>query len=289
MSASDRPTNPGAQHQGSPMSAYVLAPGREKSLLHRHPWVFSGAIAKTKGEVAAGDTVDIIAADGRFLGRAAASPASQIRARVWSFDPDQPIDAAFVESRLRTAIEERAPLFDADHTAARLVHAESDGLPGLIVDRYGDLVVVQVLSAGIEAWRDVIVDALASITGVPALYERSDAEVRVLENLPPRIGALKPGSGSEATIREHGLVYRVDAAAGQKTGFFLDQRDNRKRVRAHAAGRAVLNCFCYTGACTIAAHAGGELSSLSIYSSADALKLAQANLERNGFDGAAAQ
>jgi len=272
------------------MSAYVLAPGREKSLLHRHPWVFSGAIEKAKGEVGAGDTVDIVAADGRFLARAAASPASQIRARVWTFDPDQKVDAAFLDARLRAAIARRAPLFDASHNAARLVHAESDGLPGLIVDRYGDLLVVQVLSAGIEAWRGAIVESLLAITGAAAIFERSDTEVRSLENLPPRSGALNrsdasnPQAPGEATILEHGLTYRVDAATGQKTGFFLDQRENRQRIREFATGCEVLDCFCYTGGFALNALSAGASSVLAIDSSADAIRTAEENARANRLD-----
>jgi 23S rRNA (cytosine1962-C5)-methyltransferase len=246
--------------------------------------VFSGAIDKTKGDVLPGATVDIMAADGRFLGRAAASPSSQIRARVWTFDPDQAIDAAFFESRLRAAIAQRAPLFDELHTAARLVHAESDGLPGLIVDRYGDVLAVQILSAGVEAWRDVIFAALAEITGIPAIFERSDAEVRALESLPPRVGPVRPGDASEVTILENGLRYRVDIASGQKTGFFLDQRDSRRRIGALAAGRDVLDCFSYTGGFALNALRSGASSVTAIDSSGEAILAASRNAGTNGID-----
>jgi 23S rRNA (cytosine1962-C5)-methyltransferase len=265
------------------VSTFILAPGREKSLLQRHPWVFSGAIARIKGDVAPGATVDVIAADGRFLGRGAASPSSQIRVRIWTFDPDQRIDAAFFDRRLRESIARRVQFLDAGHTATRLVHAESDGLPGLVVDRYGDRLVVQFLSAGPEAWRDTIVESLAAITDC-AIFERSDAEVRTIEGFAPRAGWLAGDGEAIATIVEHGLRYRVDLLRGQKTGFFLDQRDNRSRVGTHAKGRDVLDGFSYSGGFTLNALAGGARSVVAIDSSRDAIESAQANLQANGFD-----
>ncbi|MEO8135026.1 MAG: class I SAM-dependent rRNA methyltransferase [Betaproteobacteria bacterium] len=266
------------------MPTYVLNPGREKSLLHRHPWVFSGAIGTTKGEVTAGATVDVIAEDGRFLGRAAASPTSQIRARIWSFDPRIAVDAAFFEQRLRAAVAWRDPLFSSDNTAARLVHAESDGLPGLIVDRYADTLVVQLLSAGVETWREVIFAALTRVTGCTRIFERSDVEVRVLEGLPARSGPVSGDSGIEIVVAEHGLLYDIDIAGGQKTGFYLDQRNNRQRVAQLAGGRDVLDCFCYSGGFSLGALRGGARSVLALDSSADAIKAAQRNARRNGLD-----
>ena len=286
MSANIRPEGESRspRHLGSTAGAYILAPGREKSLLHRHPWVFSGAIGKTRGEVTQGATVDLIASDGRFLGRGAASPSSQIRARIWTFDPGQAVDAAFFDARLRTAIALRAPLLDADHDAARLVHAESDGLPGLVVDRYGEMLVVQFLSAGAETWRAPILESLTRITGIGSIFERSDAEVRALESLPPRSGPLHEGGAHVATIVEHGLRFRVDVAAGQKTGFFLDQRDNRLRIRGLAEGRDVLDCFSYTGGFAANALAAGARSVLAIDSSAEAIRAAEDNARINGLD-----
>ena len=266
------------------MSTYVLSPGREKSLLHRHPWVFSGAIASVKGEVSPGATVEVMAEDGRFLARAAASPASQIRARVWSFDQAEKIDAAFFERRLAAAVAWRAPLFSEGNTAARLVHAESDGLPGLIVDRYNDTLVVQILSAGAEVWRETIFDALVRVTGCTRIFERSDVEVRALEGLPARSGPVRGKGPTELTIAEHGLQYVVDVAAGQKTGFYLDQRDNRRRIEALSTGRDVLNCFGYTGGFALSALRGGARSVLSVDSSGDAVRTAQRNAALNGLD-----
>jgi len=262
-------------------ASLVLKPGRDKSLRARHPWIFSGAVARVEGAPASGDTVVVRAHDGEALALAAYSPSSQIRARVWTYDCAAGIDATFFDARVRAACATRAPLFDADHSAARLIHAESDGLPGVVADRYGDTVVLQLSAAGAEAWRDVLVDALSSASGATCIYERSDAEVRVLEGLAPRVGVARGHLPRPVAIREAGLAYRVDVAGGQKTGFYLDQRDNRARIGALAAGRRVLNAFCYSGGFTLAALAGGASHVLSIDSAADALALAGENLAAN--------
>ena len=266
----------------------VVRAGREKSLHRRHPWIFSGAIERVDGAPGSGDTVDVRAHDGAFLAKAAYSPSSQIRARVWSFAPET-IDAAWLARRVRAAVEARADMLDAAHTACRLVHGESDGLPGVVADRYGDTLVVQLTSAGAEAWRGEIVDALLAATGASTVVERSDADVRTLEGLAPRAGVVAGALAGPVEILEDGIVFRVDVLAGQKTGFYLDQRDSRRRVRALARGRAVLNAFCYTGGFTLAALAGGARETVSIDSSADALSLARSNLAANpGLAGSAA-
>ncbi len=259
----------------------ILKPGREKSLQRRHPWIFSGAIDRVDGDPAMGDTVAVASASGKFLARAAYSPASQIRARVWTFDPAQPVDARFLRERIHAAAARRVPLRDARHTACRLIHGEADGLPGLVADRYGDTIVVQLSAAGPERWRDVIVAALAEEAGVTCVYERSDVEVRSLEGLPPRTGVMHGSLPDEVSMQEDGIAYGVDVVAGHKTGFYLDQRDSRKTVRAYAAGRAMLNVFCYTGAFSLAGLAGGAASVLSIDSAGDALARARDNLARN--------
>ncbi len=259
----------------------TLKPGREKSLLRRHPWIFSGAIDRVDGHPGSGATVDVVAADGKFLARAAFSPSSQIRARVWTFDPAQEVDAPFLRDRIRAATMRRSPLRDAQNTACRLVHGEADGLPGLIADRYSDTVVLQLSAAGPESWRETFVAALAEEPGIACVYERSDVEVRSLEGLAPRTGVLHGSLPSDVTMREDGIAFRVDVAAGHKTGFYLDQRDNRRAVRALAAGRSMLNVFCYSGAFSLAGLAGGAASVLSIDSAGDALALARANLELN--------
>jgi 23S rRNA (cytosine1962-C5)-methyltransferase len=273
------------------MSTLVLKRGREKSLKRRHPWLFSGAIEKVSGKPGAGDTVEIKGASGQPLGRAAYSPKSQIRARMWTFDPNEEVDAGFFRRRLERALALREALPARRHTnALRLVHGESDGLPGLIVDRYADVLVAQFLAAGVERWRDPILDTLSELTAAEAIFERSDAEVRRLEALPARIGFARGNrNASRCPIVEYGLNFRVDVEQGQKTGFFLDQRENRQRVRELAAGREVLDGFCYTGGFSIAALAGGASRITAIESSAPALEVARENLAANPFDAARVQ
>jgi len=263
-----------------------LKRGREKSLKRRHPWIFSGAIEKTLGRPGAGDTLDIQDSSGKFLARAAYSPNSQIRARVWTFDAGEEVDAGFFRSRIQKALALREALPASRRTnALRLVHGESDGLPGLIVDRYADVLVVQFLAAGVERWRDAILDALMELAACSAIYERSDAEVRTLEGLQPRSGFVRGNRNAKrCPIIEYGLNFRVDVEEGQKTGFFLDQRESRQRVRELAAGREVLDGFCYTGGFSIAALAGGAKRVTAIESSAAALEVAKENLQANPLD-----
>ena len=266
----------------------ILKAGRDKSIRRRHPWVFSGAVERVEGAAERGATIAIHAADGRALALAAWSPASQIRARVWTFDTDASIDAGFLRAAIARALEFRKRLPAARQANAyRLVHAESDGLPGLVVDRYADVLVVQFLAAGVERWRDTILDALAEATGCEAIYERSDAEVRTLEGLAPRAGLARGDRNAvRCAIVEHGLNFRVDFEHGQKTGFFLDQRENRQRIRQLAGGRTVLDAFCYSGGFAIAALAGGARRVTAIDSSQAALDVARENLAANDLDGA---
>jgi len=264
----------------------LLKPARDKSLRRHHPWLFSGAIARVEGDPQRGDTVEVVSDSGQPLALAAYSPQSQIRARVWSFDTGRRIEAEFLRERLARALALRAALPAARHSnALRLVHAESDGLPGLVVDRYDDVLVAQFLSAGAERWREPILDALVELTGCEAVYERSDAEVRSLEGLEPRSGFVRGDrAAARCAIVEHGLSFHVDVEQGQKTGFFLDQRDNRQRVRALAMGREVLDGFCYTGGFALAALAGGAERVLALESSAPALEVAGENLSANRLD-----
>ena len=266
----------------------VLKPGREKSLRHRHPWVFSGAIARVEGEPANGDIVSVVAHDGAFLARAGYSRDSQIRARAWSFDPAATIDADFMRERLRAAIARRSTL-PPGSDAVRLVHGESDGLPGVVADRYGDVIVLQILSAGAERWRPFWGPALVELTGARAVYERSDVEVRSLEGLPPRVGALVGEVPPRVRINEDGIAYDVDVAQGQKTGFYIDQRDNRALAASLASGREVLNGFCYTGGFSLAALKGGAARVLSLDTSEEALEMARENVALNGFDATRAE
>jgi len=234
--------------------ALILKAGREKSLKRRHPWVFSGAVAKLRGEPGTGDTVEIQSATGEFLALAAYSPQSQIVARVWDWK-QRAIDAAFFEERVGRALEARNALLDAGETdALRLVHGESDGLPGVVADRYGDTVVLQLTSAGAERWREAVADALLRTEGIGRVWERSDAEVRALEGLPPVTAALRGArEPTRIAVSEHGMRFEVDLERGHKTGFYLDQRDNRLLCRELSGGREVLNCFCYTGGFSLAA------------------------------------
>jgi 23S rRNA (cytosine1962-C5)-methyltransferase len=266
------------------VSALVLKPGREKSLKRRHPWVFSGAVAHIEGEAAAGDTIEVRSAGGELLAVAAYSPHSQIRARVWTWQ-ERRIDGAFFRQRISDAAAARAALgIEAASDAMRLVHGESDGLPGVIADRYGETAVVQLLSAGAERWRDEISDALCAVPGIRRVWERSDADVRELEGLKARAGLLR-GSPLAAPlfVHEHGLRFKVEIDAGHKTGFYLDQRDNRLMLRKLAPGKDVLDCFSYTGGFAVNALHGGARSVLAIDSSALAIDLARFNAGLNGL------
>jgi 23S rRNA (cytosine1962-C5)-methyltransferase len=274
------------------MSELILKPGREKSLLRRHPWIFSGAIDRIVGSPQTGETVGILDHKKQFLAWAAYSPKSQISARVWTFEQDEQVDAAFFARRIDRAIGLRTSLGmlgasvgelgPRDSNAVRLIHAESDHIPGLVVDRYADALVLQSLTAGSEAWRDLFADILLEKTGLKLIYERSDADVRELEGLPVRNGWMRGEASGRVEIREHGLRYLVNLATGHKTGFYLDQRWNRARIGQLASGRDVLNCFCYTGGFSLQAAAGGARSVLSVDSSADALALASENAALNG-------
>jgi len=262
--------------------AITLNPNREKSLLRRHPWIFGGAIHHVDGDPASGSTVELISSEGLFLARASYSPQSQIRARVWTFN-DEPVDADFFRRKIRAAIEVRQRLKVESHTSAyRLIHAESDGIPGLIVDRYGDTLVLQSLTAGSEFWKETIADLLVEETGIQNIYERSDADVRELEGLKPVTGVLRGAiENFRLTIDEYNLKFNVDIQHGHKTGFYLDQSHNRRRVGEFAKDRDVLNCFCYTGGFSIHALANGAKSVLSVDSSADALALLEENIALN--------
>jgi len=272
------------QRAGNAMNKLILKPGREKSLKRRHPWVFSGAVADIEGKPELGETVEVRSTDGALLATAAYSPHSQIRARVWAWNEHE-IDARFFRRRIEDAAAARAALgIDRAGNALRLVHAESDGLPGVIADQYGATAVMQILSAGAERWRDAIADGLCGLPGIERVWERSDADVRELEGLKPRSGLVRGTPGPGATVLdEHGLKFRVDVDAGHKTGFYLDQRDNRLLLRKLARDKDVLDCFSYTGGFAVNALHGGAKSLLAVDSSALALDLARANAQLNGL------
>jgi len=265
------------------MKTIRLRDGKERSLLRRHPWVFQGSV--DKGAADAGETVRVQAHDGRFLAWGAYSPSSTIRVRAWSFDEAERIDAAFLERRIGTAVALRQRLPVAS-TGVRLIHGEADGLPGLIVDRYADTLSVQFLAAGVERWRDTLIDLLCKATGLSRVYERSDSGVRGLEGLDARTGWLRGEGATEVVISEHDWSLALDVAEGHKTGFYLDQRDNRRHFALwlrQLGCRRVLNCYCYTGGFSVAALAGGATQVVSVDSSAPALERARANVARNGF------
>ena len=275
------------------MNTLQLSKGREASLLRHHPWVFSGAVARVTGNPAPGSTVQVVAADGKPLGWAAYSPESQIRARMWAFNgivgDNFQVDATNIASRVQRAVQRRQHLLGEHRTAIRLIYAESDDLPGLIVDRYGDYLSCQFLSVGAEFWRDTIIAALNEHSPNRGIYERSDVTVRKHEGLESRKGLI---SGEEPpefiTINEAGRLLDVSITEGHKTGYYLDQYDNRSLLQqlCTQAGRPlkVLNCFSYTGGFGIAALKGGAAHVTNVDSSGPALELAGRNLELNGFD-----
>jgi 23S rRNA (cytosine1962-C5)-methyltransferase len=277
------------------MLTITLKPGKEKSLLRRHPWIFLASIERVEGKPEEknkpGTTALVQSASGHFLARAAWSPKSQIRARVWSFNEGEPVDHALIKRRVKKALAYRAATA-RDTDAIRLIFGEADGFPGLVADWYGGRqgwLVCQFQSAGVEAWKIPIVQALIAETGCPNVYERSDASVREREGLPLITGVLAGEAPADETlVRENGVRYAVDIKTGHKTGFYIDQRDNRRLVMEHAAGREVLNCFCYTGGFSLAALNGGAASVLSIDSSGEALGMGRRNMALNSFDDAKA-
>lgn len=261
----------------------VLKNGRERSLLRRHPWIMSGSIDAVHGDPGAGDTVLVVDGQRRPLGTAAYSPSSSIRARMWCFDHEQAIDDDFVAARIRASVERRRGLVP-DGDAVRLVFSEADGLPGLVVDRYGEVVVFQITTAGMEAWRHVVSSTLTAIDGVSCVFERSDADARTREGLVDRDGATSGRLPDDVWALENGARFRVDVANGHKTGFYVDQRESRRTFTRFVAGRRVLNVFGYTGAFSVFAAMNGADEITTIDSSGPALALAAENARANGVD-----
>ncbi len=260
----------------------VLRPGKDKPLRQRHPWVFSGAIARYEDQLLAGEIVQVVAADGTWLAWAEFNPGSQIRARAFAWEPEKVVDEAFWRRRLAASIERRRRLLP-DRQAVRLVFAESDGLPGLIVDQYGPHLALQTLTAGAEARKSQTVAHLVDLLQPASIAERDDP-VRQKEGLPPASGPLW-GEPPKApiVIADHGHRFYVDLQGGQKTGFYLDQSANRLALAPHCAGKEVLNAFSYTGAFAVAALAAGAAHVTNVDTSAEALIMAGRNLTLNGF------
>ena len=261
------------------MPRITLQETREKSLKRLHPWVFSKAVKSVNGNPANGQTVEIVSSKGEWLGYAAYSAASQIRARIWSFNQEEQVDADFFQRRLARAWQLRCELFDLNHTTGvRVVAGESDGLPGITIDKYNDILVCQLLSAGADYWRDTLVQALIALFPDHSIYERSDVDVRKKEGLQPVTGWLHlPRDSGEVVIKEHGMSLLVDVVQGHKTGFYLDQRASRAAAKRYARNKTVLNCFSYTGTFAVAALQGGAIS----VTNADLSELALANAQKN--------
>ena len=263
-----------------------LKPGREKSLERRHPWVFSNGIHNVKGKPEAGETVDVVAHDGHWLGRGAWSPESQIQVRIWTFDREEEIDREFFKRRILRAQAGRDDLIrEQGLTGHRLIAAESDGLPGITIDKYANVLVCQLLSMGADVWRDTIVDVLAELYPDCAIYERSDVDSRKKEGLASTMGLLH-GTLPEmpVIIEENGIKIAVDVTKGHKTGFYLDQRDNRAMAARFVKGKSVLNCFCYTGTFGLYAAKAGAASIENVDVSALALDTARLNMRVNGLN-----
>jgi 23S rRNA (cytosine1962-C5)-methyltransferase len=268
------------------MPEIILKPGREKSLIRRHPWIFSGAVSVVRGAPKSGATVEVISSSGEFLGKAAYSPSSNILGRIWTWDLTEVVSAELLESRLKKAIELRHKMADLiPSNAMRLVNGESDGLPGLILDQYGDVFVVQFLTAGSEYWRDSLVESIKSIANLSSLYERSDVDVRKLEGLPLVTGLLYGKDlNKPVEITENSLKLLVDIVGGHKTGYYLDQRDNRSLAGKISNGRKVLDCFSYIGGFALNSITGKAKSITLVDSSDTALNYAKMNFSINKID-----
>jgi len=268
----------------------TLAGGRERSLLRRHPWIFSGAVKSVTGAETPGETLRVVSEKGGFLGFAAWSPDSQLTGRVWSFDERETIGEAFFRKRIRAAVALRRTLGVMDpEGGCRLIYSESDGLPGIVVDRYANVLVLQLLSAGADYWRETLAKVLMEECNPSGIYERSDASIRRKEGLAPREGWISGGGEGKITISEGDMRFQVDFRKGQKTGFYFDLRDARTRVRQYAAGRKMLNAFSYTGALAVAALKGGATSVLNLDSSVPALEQGAENLALNNLESASAE
>ncbi len=263
----------------------ILKKGREKPLKHKHPWIFSGAVERLEGDPAPGETIEIRSFGGEFLAQGAFSPESQIQARVWSWQEDQVISADYFRLKIRQAIRYRDKI-KYNYPMRRLIHAESDGLPGLIVDQYGDVLVMQLLSVGSDHWRDDLVQILAEETGAKSIYERSDVAVRKLEGLEPRTGLLYGKEPEELIhIEQDDLQYWIDIRKGHKTGYYLDQHANRILVGGFCKGLKVLDCFCYSGGFSMQALKNGAESVTLVDESERALKLAERHISSNQLPG----
>ena len=263
----------------------ILKKGREKPIKHKHPWIFSGAVERVEGDPAPGETVEIRSFGGEFLAKGAYSPASQIRTRVWTWVEDQLVTSDFFRSKIRDSIRYRDEI-GYDYPMRRLIHAESDGIPGLVVDQYGDTLVVQLLSMGPEYWKEDLIQILAEETGARTVYERSDVQVRKLEGMEPRSGLLYGDQPEDLLyLEQEGLKYWIDIRNGHKTGYYLDQRSNREVIGKLCSGKNVLDCFSYTGGFSVQALNHGAESVTLVDESETALELAEKHILSNQLPG----
>lgn len=259
----------------------ILKSGRERSMLGGHPWIFSGAIQKIEGATD-GDLVQIYSSNGTILGCGYVNSKCSLALRVLSLGDHDPQE--ILQRNITRAVQGRAGVVPGDTTAYRLINAEGDGVPGLVVDRYGDILVLQVGTLGIDRRKDWILDQLDALLKPKGIYERSGSGSRSIEGLTPTEGLLRGDVPTVVTVQESGLSFRVDVQRGQKTGFFLDQREMRRLVRSLSHGKSVLNCFCYSGGFSVYAVAGGARLVESVDVSASAVRLAEENMSLNGFD-----
>lgn len=265
----------------------ILKPGKEKPILGRHPWIYSGAIDQVDDNFETGDLVRVYTNQNQFLGTGYLNPRSQIAVRMLSFE-EGPIDKGFFKRRIDEAVQLRGEFISPETNAYRLIHSEGDFLPGLTVDRYGDYLVVQFQTVGIDKWKDTILDLLQESVSPRGIYEKDDTEARKWEGLEKRAGLLRGAEPPDyVEIKEYGIHFIVDIHGGQKTGFFLDQRENRKLVSAHAKGKRVLNLFGYTGGFSVYAGLAGALRVVTVETSARALNTCRANFEHNQLAGPA--
>lgn len=262
------------------MAKAFLSPGREKRVLQGHPWVFRSDIARVDGPFTPGDVVDVVTSRGKFLARAMYNPASQIALRVFTVR-DEPVDAAFIRGRVRRALAYRRMF--ADMRSCRAVFAESDGLPALVADCFGDVIVIQSLALGMERWKDVVVDALVEELNPRGVWERSDVKVRELEGMQQAQGLLRGDVPDRVEITENGVRFLVDVKQGQKTGYFLDQKENRAAIAPFVRGARVLDCFTHTGAFALHAAKFGAAEVTGVDVSGLACRQAAENAALNGL------
>ena len=261
-----------------------LKRGREKPVKHFHPWIFSGAIGHLDGEPFSGETVLVLDADGDFLAWGAYSPESQIRIRIWSWMQDQKISPDYFQILISKALEFRNNIGYL-YPMRRLIHGESDGLPGLIADQYGEVLVLQLLSSGAEFWKDDLLQILVDETKCRTIFERSDVQVRKLEGLPLRTGTLfGPEPADLVEIEDNSLRYWIDVKTGHKTGYYLDQRENRSMVGELCRGKTVLDCFSYSGGFSLMALKNNPKSITLVDESDAALELAEKHIIGNQLD-----